>query len=343
VIRTPFLFLLALAAPLATGPAAAQGPAPEPAPFSAVIPLAPLADGLPRAQGLPIWIEAVQRFELEEPVDVLSDTEPKRRTVFRIRIRPLPGLSDQVLLRLYFDDLPGLQPAVSTWNEIGENRFASGPLGSGLGLPQSESLLVPLAGATYLDVEAPGSATHLRTLFVASAKTTSLVRALDFDRVGPVIDPFDAAPAPFAPDSDRSLFGRVRSTLDASTLLLSPRSAAAAVYEFELAEVPAVAVLAFEIANADVARPPEVTANDSAPRPASLALPDLADPGVRVIPTSSGPHARYEGWMPAQIALPAAVLRAGTNRIAIDPDARAHAVALRNVTLQLKYPDPSHR
>ena len=67
---------------------------------------------------------------------------------------------------------------MSAWSEAGKQRFLSPPLGEGIGLPTNESMVIPLEGADYLDVEVPGDGSTIRGAFASSLKEA--VRAFPF-------------------------------------------------------------------------------------------------------------------------------------------------------------------
>jgi hypothetical protein len=140
----PFL-AIACAAALAT--AQETGTLPEqPTPFSVWLDLIALSKPGAAKPALPIWFESFQN----EPV-AAKDGEPPK-TVYRMRLRRMPTLHREILLRVFFDDLPGVQPSVSAWTESGRELFRGPVMGVGAGLPSSESATVPLDGADYLGV-----------------------------------------------------------------------------------------------------------------------------------------------------------------------------------------------
>ena len=131
------LLALACAAALAS----AQESAPltdQPTAFSVWLDLNALSKPGATKPALPIWFESFQT----EPVQALNGVP--RKTVYRLRLRRIPTLHRELLLRIFFDDLPDLSPVVTAWTESGREQFRSAALGTGVGLPTSESVLVPL-------------------------------------------------------------------------------------------------------------------------------------------------------------------------------------------------------
>jgi hypothetical protein len=304
----------------------------QPAAFSVWLDFPALARPGAADLALPIWFEGLQT--LRSP----AQGEEPPKTIYRLRVRRLPSLQNEVLLRVFFDDLPGMQPVVSGWTETGRERFRSDPLGTGVGLPTSDSIIAPLDGVDYLDLEVPGNGSTVRGTLASSVKEVSVRQTLDFQPAPEVIVPFGHTPLPPMYDEDRKLYGRIQATLDRATIRLTPEGHADEVFEIELAAQPLAAVLTFEVLNADLAAPPNVSINDSAPVPAQVHWPDLADPGYRGEARGDEANLRfqYTGWLASQLAIPATGLRPGLNKIAVSLSDTSGPIAIRNVELQLK-------
>ena len=143
-----------------------------------------------------------------------------------------------------------------------------------------------------------------------------------------------------APSDDLTLFGRVKATIDSGVTKLTADESPTGTWEFELQTVPLLAVLTFEILDADAEAPPNVTMNDRPLGAVNVSLPDLADPAyvglVRAL--EPGMRFRYSGWLRVQKVIPAAALQTGTNRFVLElPSNAAGAIAVRALSLQLKY------
>ncbi len=209
----PFL-AIACAAALAT--AQETGTLPEqPTPFSAWLDLIALSKPGAAKPALPIWFESFQN----EPV-AAKDGEPPK-TVYRMRLRRMPTLHREILLRVFFDDLPGVQPSVSAWTESGRELFRGPVMGVGAGLPSSESATVPLDGADYLDIAVPGDGSNIRGVLASSLKDAAAKQTIDFHPAAAVADPFGNLPAAL-PADDAKLLGRVMATVDTGITRLSP-------------------------------------------------------------------------------------------------------------------------
>jgi hypothetical protein len=324
----PALLLLSVAAICA-----AQEALPEqPAPFSVWLDFPSLSRPGAADPALPIWFEALQTHRKSA-----EGIEPPK-TIYRLRLRRLPSLQREMLLRVFFDDLPDMQPVVRAWTETGKERFTSPPLGTGIGLPTSESVIVPLEGADYLDIEVSGNGSNVRGTMAASLKEITVRQTLDFRAAPEVIAPFGNLA--FAPPTaeDTKLYGRIQAPLDPTPVRLSPTDAPSSEYAFELVMQPLVAVVTFEVLNADLNAPPAITVNEAAPLFANIQWPDLADPAYRGEARGVEANLRfqYTGWLTGQMVVPPNVLRTGLNKITISLSEGSGAVAIRNVELQLK-------
>ncbi len=327
----PFLALVCAAA-LAT--AQETGTLPEqPTPFSVWLDLVLLSKPGAAKPSLPIWFESFQN----EPV-AAKDGEPPK-TVYRLRIRRMPTLHRELLLRVFFDDLPGVQPAASAWTESGRELFRGPVMGVGASLPTNDSVTVPLDGADYLDIAVPGDGSNIRGVLASSLKDSAAKQTIDFQSPETVQDPFgNSAPAQPAED-DAKLFGRVKATVDTGITRLSPKGGTTAQWQFDLTGQPLTAIVTFEVLNADLAAPPIVTANDGQPGYASIHWPDLADPGFRgeSRPLEPAMRFQYTGWVRAQFVVPGNLLHYGGNTVNISLAADSGTIAIRNVELQLKH------
>ena len=283
---------------------------------------------------LPIWIERVE----SQTIDASQD-QPQR-TIYRIRFRHLAGLVDEVLMRVYFDDTSGSQPVLSGWSEIGARAFGPLTLGQGLGLPTSQTVRIPLAGTDYVDIEAPGQGGVVRGALLVALRQTQTSEATDFGGTPDVADPF-GNPAPAVTGSDDVLlFGRVKATLEPGVISLGTADDnSAAAFDFPLQQPPLLALLTFEVLNADISGPPHLLVNGADTGAVNVTVPDLADPALTGDIEPARPDAvyRYAGWLKCQKIIPGSLLTAGTNELLITTPGHPAPVALRSIEVQLKY------
>jgi len=302
----------------------------ETTPFSVWLDFRQLAAGGKRL-ALPIWMEGAS-------VETKAGPDGAPMTTFRLRLRPLTQFDSERQLRLFFEDLPGVAPSIIGQSATGQERFTRGPLGQGLGLPTSENITFPTADVSTIEIRVPGDGRNLRGAFLATLTTQNMRRLLDFATASDRIEAFgQSAPLKLSTD-DLSLFGRIKATLDAGTVKLTPGDAQSVIWEFELQAVPLLALVSFEVLNADGEAPLEALANDRALGGANVAWPDLADPGyLGTARPLEGMRFRYTGWLRAQKIIPGSALRIGMNRLILQLPAGAEAAAVRAVELQLKH------
>lgn len=359
--RTPALnclvFLAVLAAlngPLASRSSEAQELRSQPTPLSAWIDLRPAA---PEAdpQTAPTWVEAFDYIPAKkesgavETVSVkiaattaVEQTVPESsESVYRIRLhRPVAGVND-LQVRLFYEDEAGDgRPHVSVWNELGNELMRSDPLGQGLGLPTSDTLVVPMDGADYLEFAAPGDGSQLRAVFLTWLQKSEVQQPADFASTDTVREPFQILSATRTQREDSYLYGVVTARLQGGkAILLKTVDAPSTTFEFQLERQPLVAVVSYEVLGATLDAPPSLTVNQTPAVASEVYLPDLSDPGYRG-QTREGDSRmgfRYTGWVHAQKVIRGETLAAGLNNLTIALSKGADTVAIRSVQIQLKY------
>ena len=135
--------------------------------------------------------------------------------------------------------------------------------------------------------------------------------------------------------------GRVKATLEPGVVGLGTDgdSSQGVAFDFPLDQPPYIALLTFEILNADVANPPQLLVNGKEAGNVNVTVTDLADPALAGAIEAGRPDAvyRYGGWLKCQKVIPGSMLTAGTNEILISTPGNPTPVALRAVEVQLKY------
>jgi len=316
-------------------PVSAQDLLSQPVPFTAYLDFKVLAAKKNNNAAFPIWLESV---EFDAPV--AEGAEAPEKTTFRLRFRKVAGINDNLLIRLFFDDLKGKSPAISAWTELGDLIAGPKTVGSGLGLPDSETATVPMKGVDYIDIVVPGDGSNVKGAFLSSLGRTQIWKSIDFDLPTTLADPFQGSTAASPGKNDSYLFGRVKATLDNSApALLSSTDGTSCAFSFNLANQPMVAVVTFEIMNADISSPPLVTVNSHPVGAANLLLPDLADPAFQgtARPLISDMQFHYAGWLKCQKVLPGSSLQGGDNQLVIELGDPTGSVAIRAIEVQLKY------
>jgi hypothetical protein len=284
-------------------------------------------------QTAPPWVEAVTLLREQST----GDTMPK--SVFRIRVTQ-PSADYQVLFfRLFFDDKPGQQPELIAWDESGTHVLRSGALGSGINLPSSDSAIIPMTGASTVDIEVPGDGKTVRGAYLDWMMSSDVVHSLGAERRDVIPEPFSSIPPLHSANQDTEQFGTVTATLAAETIQIGPDIQESAAFQFGLEAQPLAALLTFEVANPRIDVPPEIYLNGEDIGPVSLALPELADPGYRgeMEPLVKQMQFQYTGWLRAQKIVPVASLKAGTNDLIVVNGTGSGSSAIRATQIQLKY------
>ena len=283
-------------------------------------------------QAVPNWVESVSLV----PAGSKSDTAS---TVFRIRLNT-PGVAQSVLFfRLFFNDKPGPRPEIVAWDESGSQLLRSGPLGGGIDLESSESVMIPMQGIATIDVEVPGDGMAVRSAYLEWMTSSELVHAASAGTQDSVPEPFSLATRLRTPTQDSEQFGTVTASLAAEPIRIGSSSDEAAAFQFGMESQPLLALISFEIAGPRIDSPPEVIVNGVNVGAVSLALPELADPAYRgeMHTFINEMQFQYTGWVRAQKIVPLASLQVGTNNIVIVNGANAAASVIRSTQIQLKY------
>src|SRR6478672_3581827 len=306
----------------------------QPLPSSAWLDLRQTMSRNSKSQEAPAWVEALTLLPGE-----LTEGGTASKSVFRIRVTP-PSPDYKILFfRLYFDDKPNQQPELIAWDETGSHILRSGTLGAGMNLPSSDSLIIPMTGASAIDIEVPGDGKTVRAAYLDWMTSSEVVHPVNVEHRDVIPEPFSSVPTLHPPPEDVENFGTVTATLAADPIRLDAQTQESAAFQFPIEAQPLTALLTFEIANPRIDSPPEVYLNGQNIGPVSLTLPDLADPGYRgeAQPLATQMHFNYTGWLRAQKMVPATVLKVGANDLAISSGTGTGASAVRATQLQLKY------
>ena len=306
----------------------------QPIPESAWLDLRQNAPQNSKTQNAPVWVEALTILPTET-----TEAAPMSKSVFRIRVRQ-PSPDYQVLFfRLFFDDKPDQQPELIAWDESGTHVLRSGTLGAGMNLPSSDSVLIPMTGASSIDIEVPGDGKTVRAAYLDWMTSSEVVHPVNTEHRDVIPEPFSSVPTLHPPPDDLENFGTVTATLAAEAIRIDTQNQEGATFQFPIEAQPLTALLTFEIANPRIDAPPEIYLNGQDIGPASLTLPDLADPAYRgeVQPLSTQMHFNYTGWLRAQKIVPATSLKGGTNDLVVVNGADTGASAIRGTQIQLKY------
>ena len=287
-----------------------------------------------KMQNAPAWVEALTLLPAET-----TEAAPMFKSVFRIRVsQPSPDYH-VLFFRLFFDDRADQQPELIAWDESGTHVLRSGTLGAGMNLPSSDSVLIPMTGASSIDIEVPGDGKTVRAAYLDWMTSSEVVHPVNAEHRDVIPEPFSSVPTLHAPPDDVENFGTVTATLASETIRIDGQTQESAAFQFPIETQPLTALLTFEIVNPRIDAPPEVYLNGQGIGPVSLTLPDLADPAYRgeAQPLATQMHFNYTGWLRAQKIVPAASLKVGANDLVIANGADIGASAIRATQIQLKY------
>src|SRR3954469_4121974 len=300
---------------------------------SAWLDLRQIASASSKPQVTPDWVEAMSIVPGQKNPGL------PEKTVFRIRLaRPSPE-SQILFFRLFFDDNAKQKPQLIAWDESGTVVMQSGPLGAGMGLPTSESVMVPMVGVSTIDIEVPGDGKTVRGAYLDWMARAEVLHPMSANHRELIPEPFTPVAPLHRVTEDTERFGTVTASLADETIRIGPSVSHGAAFQFGLETPPLVALLTFEVASPNIASPPVVYVNGENLGPASVSLPDLADPAYRGQTASliRGMRFQYTGWLRAQVLVPASNLRAGTNDVLIVSGEGTSASAIRATQIQLKY------
>ena len=286
-----------------------------------------------KTQNAPAWVEAVTLSPAQSTGDMSS------KSVFRIRVAQPAGDYHVLFFRLFFDDKPGQQPELVAWDESGSHVLRSGALGSGINLPSSDSVMIPISGALSIDIEVAGDGKTVRAAYLDWMTSSNVVHPLGADRRDLIPEPFSSMPPLHSPAQDVEHFGTVTATLAAETIQISGNIQESPAFQFGVETQPLAALVTFEVANPRIDAPPQIYLNGQDIGPVSLALPELADPGYRGEMESlvRQMHFQYTGWLRAQKIVPVTDLKVGTNDLIIVNGSGSEPSAIRATQIQLKY------
>jgi hypothetical protein len=322
----------ALTDSLPPSPASAATNAAQATPNTAWLDLRQNSPANSKPQSAPDWVESVALVPA-------PPNTPDAKTVFRIRVTRPPGDYHMLFFRLFFDDTPNARPDLVAWDESGSQILRSGQLGSGIDLPNSDSVVIPMMNDSAIDVEVPGDGKNIRGAYLDWMTSSNVVHPVNAPRRDVIPEPFSSLPPLETPATDTEQFGTVKATLAADAIRIGPTLPDGANFQFGIEAQPLLALLTFEVDNSRVDAPPEVYVNGQDIGAVSVTLPELADPGFRGQTESliKKMQFNYTGWIRAQKIIPLDTLKVGTNDIIILSGSGNAAAAIRSTQIELKY------
>src|ERR1043166_2632261 len=198
-----------------------QTGAPQPAAASAWIDLRQQPPENSHPQSAPDWVESVN-----------MTANGSGKTIFRIHVSA-PSADTQIMfLRLFFDDNEKARPEVVAWDESGTQVLRSGALGSGIGLPSSDSVMIPMKNISTVDVEVPGDGKTVRGAYLDWMTSSEVVHPTNAENRDVIPEPFSAMPPLHSSAEDTENFGTVTATLASEAIQMGPDFEHAATFQF---------------------------------------------------------------------------------------------------------------
>lgn len=286
-----------------------------------------------RPQAAPGWVESVTLT----PPSRQPGVAPK--STFRIRLQRPLGDYRVLLFRLFFEDQAEAEPEIIVWDESGSQILRSGSLGEGLEMPTSQTVVIPMANVSTIDVEVAGDGKSVRGAYLDWMTSSETIHPVNAPHRDVIPEPFAASAPLHAPESDVAQFGTVTATLAPEAIRIGPNVSHGASFQFGIESTPLMALLTFEVLGAKMESPPVVYLNGANLGPVNLAMPDLADPGYRGEMASLVKQMQftYTGWLRAQMLVPIARLKAGANDMIVVAGPGTPVSAIRATQMQLKY------
>lgn len=300
---------------------------------SAWIDLRQISSKNPKPQSAPAWLRAVKLLPPQRKEGAATTT------IFRIELAQPQEDLDVISFRLFFDDKPEHRPRLLASDNEGGVVLQTPPLGLGVNVPTSETVMVPIAGVSVVEVEVPGDGHNIRAAYLDWMKSGEVLRPVGGEQRYVLPESFGAGSPLRAPARDTETFGTVTASLAPETMRIGSSVPEAAAFQFPIETLPLVALITFEVANADVDSPPEIIFNGVNLGAVTLALPDLADPAYRGETKALLKQMRfqYTGWVRAQKLVPASLLRVGDNDLVVIGGPETGPAAIRATQIQLKY------
>src|SRR5215471_18908456 len=229
---------------IAAPPTISDSPAiKDPLPSSAWLDLRQTTSRNSKTQEAPAWVEALTLL----PGELTAEGGTAAKSVFRIRVTP-PGPDYKILFfRLFFDDKPNQQPELVAWDETGTHILRSGTLGAGMNLPSSDSVIIPMTGASAIDIEVPGDGKTIRGAYLDWMTSSEVVHPVNAEHRDVIPVPFSSVPALHAPPEDVENFGTVTATLAAEPIRIDSQTQENAAFQFPVEAQPLTALLTFEV------------------------------------------------------------------------------------------------
>jgi len=287
-----------------------------------------------QAQILPAWMTG------------MPSASPAIHASISFPIAPPSDTSDLAVTLCFTETTGGFLRVY--WTGLQTSEMLSDNLFEGIAMPNQRTLLIKRSTLT-----SPG------TITVQSSETTLNVSRIHFEWVDPgilslaadakqaglinatgtVLKDGDINGAPLMPTVDKIQ----NSTVTAALNEKPERIEAGVEFVGALQALPLHARLEVQISGAPVDKAVQLILNGALVGDIAMDIPDLNDPGYQA---TDGTTPAYTGWRKGVIFIPVEKLKVGDNQFQfavkdVVPSATASPLALKNLLLQLKYPDPA--
>src|SRR5437867_2840714 len=118
-----------------------------------------------------------------------------------------------------------------------------------MNLPSSDSVLIPMTGASAIDIEVPGDGKTIRAAYLDWMTSSEVAHPVNAEHRDVIPEPFSSVPALHAPPEDMENFGTVTATLAADPIRIDEGAQRNTVFQFPIEAQPLTALLTFEIGN----------------------------------------------------------------------------------------------
>src|SRR5207244_7546994 len=103
-------------------------------------------------------------------------------------------------------------PELIAWDESGTHVLRSGTLGVGMNLPSSDSVVIPMTGASAIDIEVPGDGKTIRGAYLDWMTSSEVVHPVNAEHRDVIPEPFSSGPVLHAAPEDDENSGTVMAT-----------------------------------------------------------------------------------------------------------------------------------
>ena len=112
----------------------------------------------------------------------------------RLRLARPSSEYSVLFFRLFFTDKADARPQLVAWDESGTQIVRSGELGSGVDLPSSDSVMIPMDGISSIDIEVRGDGKNWRGVFLDWMTSSDVVHPLNTEQRDVIPEPFSSLP-----------------------------------------------------------------------------------------------------------------------------------------------------